>query len=33
MFEIVSIALSISTLVICLAVIVANIMYPMGRSK
>ena len=33
MFEIVSTALALSTMVLCLGVIMANIMYPMGKGR
>ena len=33
MFEIVSAALALSTMTLCLAVIIVNIMYPMGRKR
>tara|TARA_B100000242_G_scaffold241751_1_gene181869 strand:- start:165 stop:266 length:102 start_codon:yes stop_codon:yes gene_type:complete len=33
MWEIISAALALSALVFCLSVIMANVMYPMGRKK
>ena len=33
MFEIVSAALALSTMVLCLGVIMANVMYPMGKKR